>query len=111
MRVTVKPSVLRETKWYEYAVRFVFGGLVTAFADVIAKKYGPVVGGLFLAFPPFPPVPPWWKSMSGSAKRGRDCMEAGAGGGRRAWTLRALPRGASGLPRLAAPVGTPRAAA
>jgi Protein of unknown function (DUF3147) len=32
-------------------VRFVFGGIVTAIAGIIAKEFGPVVGGLFLAFP------------------------------------------------------------
>lgn len=32
-------------------VRFVFGGLITAIAGIIAKKYGPGVGGVFLAFP------------------------------------------------------------
>lgn len=32
-------------------VRFVFGGLITAAAGLIGKKYGPVIGGLFLAFP------------------------------------------------------------
>jgi hypothetical protein len=44
-------SVLRKTKWHEYAMRFVFGGLITAIAGIIAKQYGPGVGGLFLAFP------------------------------------------------------------
>lgn len=42
---------LRQTQWHEYAIRFFFGGLITAVAEVIAKRYGPVVGGLFLAFP------------------------------------------------------------
>jgi Protein of unknown function (DUF3147) len=37
--------------WYEYASRFAFGGLATALAGVIAKEYGPSIGGLFLAFP------------------------------------------------------------
>ena len=32
-------------------VRFVFGGLITAIAGLIAQKYGAGVGGLFLAFP------------------------------------------------------------
>jgi hypothetical protein len=32
-------------------VRFLFGGLITVLAGVIAKKFGPVVGGVFLAFP------------------------------------------------------------
>src|SRR5579862_5648031 len=51
MRVKVDLSPLSETRWTDYAVRFLFGGLVTAAAGMIAKYYGPVVGGLFLAFP------------------------------------------------------------
>jgi hypothetical protein len=51
MNVTVDLSALGKTKWYEYAVRFVFGGIVTVLAGLIAKKFGPGVGGLFLAFP------------------------------------------------------------
>ena len=43
--------VLRRTRWYEYALRFLFGGGVTVAAGLIAKQYGPVFGGLFLAFP------------------------------------------------------------
>jgi hypothetical protein len=42
---------LRETRTHEYVARFVFGGLCTAIAGVIAKRYGPGIGGLFLAFP------------------------------------------------------------
>ena len=42
---------LGETKWWEYLVRFIFGGLVTVVAGAIAKEFGAVVGGLFLAFP------------------------------------------------------------
>jgi hypothetical protein len=51
MRVKAEVSGLKQSKWHEYAVRFVFGGLITAMAGVIARKYGAVVGGLFLAFP------------------------------------------------------------
>jgi hypothetical protein len=36
---------------HEYAVRFVFGGLCTVAAGLIAQHWGAVVGGLFLAFP------------------------------------------------------------
>ncbi|HVO64061.1 MAG TPA: DUF3147 family protein [Terriglobales bacterium] len=49
--IAMTPSTLAETTWYQYASRFIFGGLVTAIAGIIAKKYGPSVGGLFLAFP------------------------------------------------------------
>jgi uncharacterized protein DUF3147 len=51
MQIKVDPSVIGQTRWYEYAVRFLFGGLITAVAGIIAKKFGAGVGGLFLAFP------------------------------------------------------------
>ncbi len=51
MRVSIQLSTLGRTKWYEYVVRFVFGGAITVLAGIIAKHFGPVVGGLFLAFP------------------------------------------------------------
>ncbi|MFZ1009518.1 MAG: DUF3147 family protein [Candidatus Sulfotelmatobacter sp.] len=51
MQIKIDTSVLGETKWSDYALRFLFGGLITAAAGLIAKKYGPGVGGLFLAFP------------------------------------------------------------
>ena len=51
MQVQFKLAALRQTKWYEYAVRFLFGGAITAVTGLIAKHYGPVFGGLFLAFP------------------------------------------------------------
>jgi Protein of unknown function (DUF3147) len=44
-------STLRRTRWYDYGVRFVLGGLISAAAAVIARKFGPSVGGVFLAFP------------------------------------------------------------
>lgn len=44
-------SALQNTRWYEYAIRFAFGGVITAVAGLIAKHYGPAFGGLFLAFP------------------------------------------------------------
>ena len=51
MQIKVDLSVLGQTRWYEYAIRFIFGGLITAVAGIIAKKFGAGVGGLFLAFP------------------------------------------------------------
>ena len=56
MNVTVDLSALGKTKWYEYAGRFVFGGIVTVLAGLIAKKFGPGGGGLFLAFPAILPA-------------------------------------------------------
>jgi hypothetical protein len=51
MIVRLNPSALREIRWYEYAVRFALGGAMTTIAGLIAVHFGPVVGGLFLAFP------------------------------------------------------------
>jgi Protein of unknown function (DUF3147) len=51
MRISINLSALGKTRWYEYAVRFLFGGTVTALSGLVAKKYGPAVAGLFLAFP------------------------------------------------------------
>ena len=51
MSVQFGLSALRHTRWSEYAVRFLFGGAITAVTGLLAKHYGPVFGGLFLAFP------------------------------------------------------------
>ena len=51
MVVKLDGSMVRETRWYEYALRFLLGGLITAAAGAIAERFGPVIGGLFLAFP------------------------------------------------------------
>jgi hypothetical protein len=50
-RIEVDLSALKQTKPREYAVRFFFGGLCTVLAGLMAKRFGPGVGGLFLAFP------------------------------------------------------------
>ncbi|WP_025034607.1 DUF3147 family protein [Bradyrhizobium sp. DOA9] len=51
MLVKLSTSALKETRWYEYAIRFVLGGGATVLAGVIASKFGVAVGGLFLALP------------------------------------------------------------
>jgi hypothetical protein len=51
MIIKIDSSGLKETKWHEYAVRFVAGGIITVIAGLIARKWGPEIGGLFLAFP------------------------------------------------------------
>jgi hypothetical protein len=51
MIVRLNPSALRETRWYEYLIRFALGGAITVIAGYIAACFGPIVGGLFLAFP------------------------------------------------------------
>jgi Protein of unknown function (DUF3147) len=49
--VEFKLSDIRDTKPGELALRFLFGGTCTVAAGLIAKRYGPAIGGLFLAFP------------------------------------------------------------
>ena len=51
LHIAVDLSAVRRTKWYEYLLRFIFGGAITALAGIVAKRYGPGIGGLFLAFP------------------------------------------------------------
>lgn len=55
-RVRAKPGKAKQTSWKGYALRFGFGGTITALAGWIGAKYGPVVGGLFLAFPAILPA-------------------------------------------------------
>ncbi len=51
MKIEANITALKRTKWQDYLVRFIFGGAVTALAGIIAKRYGPEIGGLFLATP------------------------------------------------------------
>ena len=56
MVVKADISALKQASWLEYAIRFLFGGLMTVIAGLIAKHYGPGLGGLFLAFPAIAPA-------------------------------------------------------
>ena len=49
--VGLESSSIQTGRWRDYAVRFAFGGIVTALTGLIAKRWGPGVAGLFLAFP------------------------------------------------------------
>lgn len=49
--ISTNLSSLKDVKPHEYVVRFVFGGFCTVAAGFIANRFGPVIGGLFLAFP------------------------------------------------------------
>jgi Protein of unknown function (DUF3147) len=51
MKIRTNLIALKKTKWQDYLVRFIFGGSVTALAGIIARHYGPSIGGLFLAAP------------------------------------------------------------
>jgi hypothetical protein len=92
MRVHFDFSAVRKTRWYEYAVRFLFGGAITAATGLVAKHFGPVVGGLFLAFPAIFPA-----SVTLVAKHEREKKQkAGMDGTARAKNVAALDaRGAA----------------
>lgn len=52
----VSPGKLRRIAAWEYVLRFAAGGAITAITGLIAKRWGPAVGGLFLAFPAILPA-------------------------------------------------------
>jgi hypothetical protein len=51
MRIGLDISSMQRSRWRDYGLRFVFGGLVTAVTGLLAKRYGPGAAGVFLAFP------------------------------------------------------------
>jgi hypothetical protein len=51
MVIKLNLGSIGSTTWSEYLARFFFGGTITLLAGVIADKFGPGIGGLFLAFP------------------------------------------------------------
>ncbi|HEY3731006.1 MAG TPA: DUF3147 family protein [Steroidobacteraceae bacterium] len=51
VRVRVNFSALRKVAIHEYVSRFVLGAAITVVAGLIARRFGPVAGGVFLAFP------------------------------------------------------------
>jgi hypothetical protein len=51
MRIKFILSALGQSRWYEYAERFCYGGIATVLTGIIASRFGSKIGGLFLAFP------------------------------------------------------------
>jgi hypothetical protein len=56
--VTPKPTLeaLKKSRPRDIAVRFAFGGSISVLAGLVAKYWGPIVGGLLLAFPAILPA-------------------------------------------------------
>jgi hypothetical protein len=90
LQIKIDLDTVKQTKWYELAIRFALGGLITVIAGLVAKKFGPAVGGLFLAFPAIFPASATLvegheeekkeqKGMHGS-ERGRDAAALDAAG-------------------------------
>ncbi|SDJ03626.1 Protein of unknown function [Nonomuraea jiangxiensis] len=50
-RIRLRPSKLRDTPVRGLAARFAFGALVSVIAGLVGQHWGPVAGGVFLAFP------------------------------------------------------------
>jgi Protein of unknown function (DUF3147) len=72
MLVKLDASKTKQVGWSQYAIRFALGGLITAVAGIIAEKFGPAVGGLFLAFPAiFPASITLIEKTEQSKKRGK----------------------------------------
>jgi len=90
MRIKVDLKSLRQTKWYECASRFALGGAINVIAALLANKFGPAVGGRFLAFPAIFPASATLvekheiekKAQKGvhGEKRGRDAAALDAAG-------------------------------
>src|SRR5690349_13454540 len=77
--IGINKSSLRQTSWRQCLLRFGIGGLITVAAGLIAKTFGPVFGGLFLAFPAIFPA-----TLTLVAKHEREKKrEHGLDGGRR----------------------------
>jgi hypothetical protein len=76
MRVRINFAALRQVKWHEVGIRFIFGGAITLIAAVLAQQFGPYVGGLFLAFPAIFPASVTLlakkQEQKAGAKRGKD---------------------------------------
>jgi Protein of unknown function (DUF3147) len=56
MTPTLHLGALKRVRAWEYVLRFAFGGAVTVATGVLAKTFGPEIGGLFLAFPAILPA-------------------------------------------------------
>ena len=92
-------AALKETSAKDYVIRFVLGGITTVAAGMIATKFGPTVGGLFLAFPAIFPATATLIAEQQTSKKEREGL-SGVVRGRLAAALEA--RGTSlGAPALA----------
>lgn len=52
----MNPGAVKAARPKDYAIRFVFGAAISAAAGLVGLRFGPRVGGLFLAFPAILPA-------------------------------------------------------
>lgn len=76
MMVRIRLAALKDIKLREIGLRFLFGGACSLAAYEIAQHFGPVIGGLFLAFPAIFPA-----SASLVEKHHRENVQAAGGDG------------------------------
>lgn len=86
MLVQCRFSAIKGIRPHEWIVRFVFGGAVCVLAGYISEKFGPIAGGLFLAFPAIFPA---GASLVEAHER-RHKARAGFNGDRRARIVAAI---------------------
>lgn len=92
MLVKLSASALKQTRWYEYGIRFLLGGLATVFAGVVSARCGIAVGGLFLALPAI-----FCASATLIESHERRAKKAGLSGRRRGQQAAALDAAGAGL--------------
>ena len=83
MKIHANISAVKESRWFELALRFFFGALITVIAGMVAKEFGPGIGGLFLAFPAIFPAGATLLEKHEKEKK----LRAGIDGTRRARTI------------------------
>jgi hypothetical protein len=84
VRISVDMSALRGMQWQQYVVRFFLGGLVTVITGLLAQHFGPVFGGLFLAFPAIFPAGATLIAKRESQKKARQGLDGNVRGRRAA---------------------------
>jgi Protein of unknown function (DUF3147) len=68
-------SSFKDAHWTQFALRFALGGAVTACTGLVAQHWGPVIGGLFLAFPAIFPASATLIERHQARKKQRSGME------------------------------------
>ena len=76
MGISIDASALKRTNWYEFVIRFICGGLITVLTGLIAREFGPVLGGLFLAFPAIFPAAASLIEKHKSQKKEPICLDS-----------------------------------